>query len=251
MIRFHGGPVTPLSAAAELWTGRHALVSFASPAQLPLAAEISQSFCIDNGAFSLWGDGQKVDVVAYADFVRPWGNHPGLYGAFIPDDIDGDADANDRMIARWHGQRVDRGIPVWHLHEPLERLEYLVRCSRAHVYPAVALGSSGQWATPGNDAWWFRIAQAMEVACDEEGRPRCKLHGLRMMDPAIFARIPLASVDSCNVGRNIGVDKKWTGPYPPVTKAQRAAVLATRIEHAPTADRWIRPTAQQPLQLYG
>lgn len=141
---------------------------------------------------------------------------------------------------------------MWHMHEDLERLRYLIRCTQARVFPAVALGSSGQWATIGTDSWWNRMAEAMEVACDEQGRPLCKLHGLRMLAPTVFSHIPLASADSCNVARNTGVDKKWTGPYSPMTAGQRALVLAERIELHASAARWSKRSGiQQNLDLIG
>jgi hypothetical protein len=71
----------------------------------------------------------------------------------------------------------------------------------------------------------------MDAICDEEGRPTCKLHGLRMLDPTIFSQLPFASADSTNVAQNIGIDQKWRHAYAPVTKAARALVMADRIEH--------------------
>lgn len=255
MIRFHGGPVTPISAAVELWTGRHAMVSFEHRSQHALAFEVAQSVMIDNGAFSKFNAGEgEVDFDSYVNWVCEWHRHPAYAGSLIVDDIDGSDHDNDNLIARWlqHPSRPIGGIPVWHMHESLERLRYLVHCATCRVYPAVALGSSGQYATIGTDAWWSRMAEAMEVACDEMGRPRCKLHGLRMLDPTVFSHVPLASADSCNVARNIGVDKKWTGAYQPVTAAQRALVLAGRIEHHASAARWSKRSGiQKNLELIG
>lgn len=112
MIHFHGGPVTPLDAAIALWTRRHALVSMAHPTQLALAFEIAQSVLIDNGAFTRWReDGSVVDVGEFADFVSPWEFHPAYAGALIPDQIDGTAFDNDRMIARWLSHRIGGGGP--------------------------------------------------------------------------------------------------------------------------------------------
>lgn len=51
MIHYHGGPIRPLEAGLACWQGRHAMTSFAHPEQLPLAAEVSQSFALDNGAY--------------------------------------------------------------------------------------------------------------------------------------------------------------------------------------------------------
>jgi hypothetical protein len=253
VIHFHGGPVTPDDAAVTLWTRRHAMVSFENPRQTALAFEVCQTVRLDCGAFSKWrGDGSAVDVAAYADWVRSWELHPAFDGAIIPDAIDGDAAANDKLIAQWLVKEHMTGIPVWHLHEDVERLRYLVQCARGRVYPAVALGSSGQWATPGSVGWWNRMDEAMTAICDEGGRPLCKLHGLRMLSPTIFAHLPLAAADSCNVARNIGLDTKWTGSYAPVTSAQRALVLAERIEYHVAASRWSRRHGvQQNLELIG
>ncbi|MGK9559302.1 hypothetical protein O6495_24055, partial [Salmonella enterica subsp. enterica] len=40
----------------------------------------------------------------------------------------------------------------------------------------------------------------------------------------------LASADSTNVARNIGIDSAWKGTYSPQSKETRAYVLAERIE---------------------
>src|SRR6185437_11017142 len=115
--------------------------------------------------------------------------------------------------------------PVWHLHEALSRLQWLCK-----TWPRVALGSSGKYSDPGSPAWWERMAQAMRIATDEGGMPRAKLHGLRMLDPVIFSHLPLASADSCNVARNIGIDQAWNGPYAPQSRAMRALIMMDRIE---------------------
>jgi hypothetical protein len=112
------------------------------------------------------------------------------------------------------------------MHESLERLEQL-----ANTYVRVCLGSSGEYATVGTNAWWSRMGAAMRVICDDMGRPVCKLHGLRMLDPAVFTKFPFSSTDSTNIGRNVGIDKHWkNGNYPPPTKEARAQVMRARIE---------------------
>lgn len=260
MIHYHGTPVTPVDAARELLTRRHGLVSFENPAQMPLVAEVCQSFVIDNGAYSKWMEAMRkaertdvvsgafpafqvesrVDVEAYAAFVREWERHPGFDWCLIPDVIDGTEFDNDQMIARWCAAGMRHGVPVWHLHESLDRLKYFARC-----YDRVALGSSGQWATIGTPSWWARMDEVREAICDDRGRPVVKLHGLRMLSPEVFLRIPLASADSCNVAVNIGVDKRWTGPYQPLTAKTRALVMAERIEQRESAAVWERYTPEQ------
>jgi hypothetical protein len=252
VIRYHGGPIKPTATAVTLWSRRHAMVSFAYQEQAALAFEVAQSVMLDHSAVYIWTkDGADLDVPAVADFVRRWEKHPGCAGHLIPDKIGGTEEENDRLIASWLcTEKMGGGTPVWHLHESLDRLLYLVQCAVGRVYPAVALGSSGQWSTPGTPAWWVRMSEAMNVICDDLGRPRCKLHGLRMLAPSITARLPLASGDSTNIARNVGIDKKWTGTYAPLTSTQRALVMAERIEMAPAASRWVRPAPQVDLPMY-
>lgn len=207
------------------------MVSFAASEQITLAAEVSQSFSLDNGAFSMWKSGIAVEWADYYAFVEEWMSHPGFDWAVIPDVIDGTEEANDELLKQWPFGDV-AGVPVWHLHESLDRLKQLCL-----GWPRVALGSSGRWAMPGSKAWWDRMGRAME-ACTVSGRPLTRLHGLRMLNPEIFRHLPLASADSTNVARNIGMDGRWTGSYRPSNKAIRAAIITQRIESQNSAGTW-------------
>lgn len=250
MIHYHGLPLTPNLAMLRAFKGRHAMVSYERPDQLAEAAEVCQSIALDNGSYSAWQAGKEYDFAGYVEWAGLWLRHPSVDWAVIPDVIDGDpghcAEANERLLSQWpHGIC---GVPVWHLHEPLERLQWLAR-----RWPRIALGSSGDYAEPGRRPWWDRIANVMRTICDEEGFPRVKLHGLRMLDPVIFSHIPFASADSCNVARNVGIDDKWDGPYAPTSKTVRAMVLIERIEAHASARRWNKAGAgvQQNLELFG
>jgi hypothetical protein len=229
------------------------MISFARPDQLEIAAEVCQSFCFDNGAFTAWRSGKAFDMEGFADFVEGWHMHPGFDFYIMPDKIDGDHIDNLKMIARWREVIADhkifeKGVPVWHLHEPLDVLENMV-----HAYPRVALGSSGEYSKPGVGRWWNRMAEAMSVATDSDGFPRAKLHGLRMLDPTIFSHIPLASADSTNVGRSAGINDKWNGTYTPKTKETRALIMMERIEAHACAIRWAGSGvgAQPNMELFG
>lgn len=229
MIHYHGTPITPIDAMIKTLKGRHAMVSFAHLDQVELVSEICHSFVLDNGAFSLWKAGKPTDWPMYHEWVNKWRCHPGFDWALIPDVIDGNERDNDRLIGEWP---FKQGVPVWHLHEPLDRLERL-----AIIYERVALGSSAEFAQIGTEKWWSRMTQALERIC-VEGRPICKLHGLRMLDPRVCARIPFASADSTNVARNIGIDSRWKGTYSPSSKAGRGIVIADRIEAANSSPLW-------------
>lgn len=233
MIHYHGLPITPATAAAAAIDAGHAFVSFHHSDQLTVAIECCQSFAIDNGAFSAWKSGNPVsDWSAFYAWAEECFYIPSCDFAVIPDVIDGDEDANDALLEEWP-LPLWFGAPVWHMHESTDRLLRL-----AMKYPRVCVGSSGDYATVGNAAWWGRISQAMRKICDDRGRPLCKLHGLRMLNPKVFTRLPFASADSTNIGRNIGIDSAWKGTYTPPTKEMRAQVMRSRIEAHNAPARW-------------
>lgn len=245
MIHYHGLPITPETAAATAISGGHAFVSYAEPRNLALVVEVCQSFAVDNGAFSSWKSGKPVtDWSGFYEWAFDCSRVPSCDFAVIPDVIDGDERANNDLLKEWPLGNVF-GAPVWHMHETLARLEWLSR-----DYPRVCIGSSGQYATVGNAAWWTRMNQAMYAVCDERGRPRCKLHGLRMLNPAVFTKLPFASADSTNIGRNIGIDKAWKGTYTPPTKEARAQVMRHRIEahNAPAVWSQFSGSFDEPVQ---
>lgn len=233
MIHYHGLPITPETAAAVVLQSGHGFVSFADQRNLGLAASACQSFAIDNGAFTAWKQGKPIKN--WHSFYK-WAEEakmiPSCDFAVIPDVIDGDEISNDLLINEWPLPKWF-GAPVWHMHESLERLRRL-----ASDWPRVCIGSSGDFSTIGTDKWWRQMARAMRVVCDSEGRPTCKLHGLRMLDPAIFTRLPFASADSTNIGRNVGIDQAWKGTYSPPTKEARAQVMRSRIESQNAPPRW-------------
>lgn len=250
MIHYHGGPISGENInAVILWKARHAMISFANQQQDCIAAEVSQSFALDNGAYSMWKIGKRPDWEKYSHWVNKWAAHPGFDFAIIPDVIEGEEKENDDLIDWWFSSlRRYQSCPVWHMHESLERLEKL-----SYLYPwRIALGSSGRYATVGTLDWWARIAEAMTIVTDKEGRPRCKLHGLRMLNPTVFSHIPLASADSTNVARNIGYDKAWEGnPYCPMTQATKALILAERIESHASASHWTGYSVAENFTLFG
>lgn len=243
MIHYHGTPLSGGELAMMSLKARHACVSFAAPECVSLVAELCQSFILDNGAFSAWTRGEHLDIDGFRSWVEVWGRHPACDWYLIPDVIDGDEAANDALLDGWPG-----GVPVWHLHESLRRLERL-----CHEFPRVAFGSSGDYAVVGNSSWWGRMTDAMGVACDSNGRPLAKLHGLRMLDPTIFSHLPFSSADSTNVARNIGIDNAWKNvPYAPASKRTRALILMERIEQHASASRWCDTRGvKQNMELFG
>lgn len=246
MIHYHGLPITSRgsTAAAAAVNGGHAFVSFQLPEQLALAIEICQSFAVDNGAFSAWKSGKPItDWRRYYAWVAGLHRVPSFDFAVIPDVIDGSEAANDALVDEWPWKTAPWiGAPVWHMHESIERLSRL-----ALAFPRVCIGSSGEYASIGSTHWWNRIAEAMNAVCDKNGLPVCKLHGLRMLDPEVFTRLPFASADSTNIAQNIKIDSKWRGTYTPPSHEARAVVMRQRIESWQAATFWQKQGIQQGL----
>lgn len=248
MIHYHGLPITPATAAARAIAGGHAFVSFRYPDQLGLVLECASTFAVDNGAFSAWRSGKPItDWSEYYDWVAELHRYPQFDFAVIPDVIDGDETANDALLAEWpwRDRAPHVGAPVWHLHESLDRLARI-----SLDWPRICFGSSGEFAQIGTASWWNRMAEAMDVVCDRSGRPVCKLHGLRMLDPAIFMKFPFASADSTNIGQNIGIDQAWRGTYTPPNKEARAGIMRERIESHQSLTFWDRAAAPMQESLF-
>ena len=243
MKHYHGTPIGGKShKAEEFCEGRFLLIPWKRPDDLERAMEFSKGFIVDNSAFSFWNSGEKPDWSKYAVWVRNMANHPRFEFAFIPDEIDGDTKENNRLIDWW--QRTMAGIPscpVWHLHESMERLKWL--CMN---YERVAMGSSGQWANPGqSDGWWERMDEAFDTIADPSGYPIAKIHGLRMLRRDIIERYPFASCDSTNAVQNGTREAKKNG----VDSAFGMHTIARRIEAAQSPSKWIRKEKQAVLPI--
>lgn len=226
MIHYHGTPITPNQVLLKM-KGKNFFISYFRPDNIGLVSEICSQFVIDNGAFSAWTKGIKVDWGAYNDFIMKWKRHPSFAWHVIPDIIDGDEKANDDMIDSWD---IPYGVPVWHMHESLERLWQL-----ATSFERIALGSSGEYSQPGTDKWWSRMSEVMNHICIE-GEPICKLHGMRMLDPK-FRVLPLASADSTNLAQNL--------TDPNIGKCAMAELLIDRVEQTHSVAKW----EKRPIQL--
>ena len=231
MIHYHGLPILPTECANVVIKGGHAFVSVAYPKQLYLETEVCQSFAADNGAFSAWKSGKPIrDWNPYMKWISNISKFPNFDFAVIPDKVDGGEEDNDDLIIMWNEfftSSIDqqKGAPVWHLHETLERLEKLI-CNHTRV----CLGSSGDYKTIGTRLWWSRMIQAFKIICGKDNLPKTKIHGLRMLDPKVFTFFPLSSADSTNIAISIGFDSKWQGTYTPMSKMARAMVLRDRVE---------------------
>lgn len=241
MIPYHGSPMSgDKFDRVKFFSGRHAMVSFACTSDLALIADVCKTFCIDNGAFSIWNKGGTIDLEKYYTFLREWHLHPAYDFCLIPDVIAGNETDNMELLKAFP-KDIKRGVPVWHLHESLEYLEYMIE-----NYDMIALGSSGDYSCPNTSKWWERINEAFSVICDDIGRPKVRIHGLRMLNPDVFTRLPFYSTDSTNAVRNASSLDRF-GQYKPPSYWQRAEVIAERIEIHQSAPVYIKQPIQQEL----
>lgn len=240
MIHYHGTPISgSLVSSTRLLASRFAMVSFARPDQLSLVLEVCKGFALDSGAFSFWKRGEPIDWDLYRSFVFEHYQHPGYQFSLIPDVIGGSDEENDELLKQYP---LPGGVPVFHQNESLARLKRLVE-----YYPTVALASTETHIPSYSfDSW---MIDCMRVICDEKGKPRCKIHGLRMLNPKIFTGYPLASADSTNVAQNCNNLTQWSGPYKPVNTEVRGAVIIDRIETYQSPAFWEEPKIEQ-YQLF-
>lgn len=216
MIHYHGTPITP---KAELLTlaGKCFCVSHARPDQVALVHQIGQSVMLDNGAFSAWTKGRATDWPGYYAWCDRWLDYPTTW-AVIPDVIDAGTQEQDALLREWpHGER---GAPVWHMDEPIERL---VRLSEA--WPRVCIGSTAEYRTILSEPWVRRMDQAWNALMVAHARTPT-IHMLRGMQLS-GTEWPFASVDSTDVAQNHNRPQNT------------ARAMADRWDAAQCAPRWL------------
>jgi len=191
MIHYHGTPITPISSLYEM-TGRHFCVSHAAPADVVRCHQIGQSVMLDNGAFSKWKSGKETDWNKYYEWTDKWLDFPTTW-AIIPDVVEADASVQDALILQWpHG---NKGAPVWHMHEPIDRLVQLTE-----DWPKVCVGSSAEFSAVLSGSWCHR----MDVAWNAISKKHKRLPWVHMLRGMACSgkRWPFASVDSTDIARN-------------------------------------------------
>jgi hypothetical protein len=190
-LHYHGTPITPNEVLYSL-AGRCFCVSHAHPQQVDLCHRIGQSVMLDNGAFSAWKSGRETDWPAFYAWCDRWLEYPTTW-CVIPDVVDGGSQLQDALLREWpHGQR---GAPVWHMDEPLDRLLRLT-----DEWQRVCIGSTAEYAVVLSEAWQARMAECWnELSARRRHTPW--IHMLRGMQCA-GSIYPFASVDSTDIGQN-------------------------------------------------
>lgn len=191
-IHYHGTPITPISVLLSL-AGKHFCVSFYYPEQVARVHEQAQSVMLDCGAYSAFTQGKPItDWRPYYEWCDRWLDYPTTW-AVIPDEIDAGSQQQDALVAEWpHGER---GAPVWHTNEPIDRLIRLTE-----TWPRVCMGSTDEhWQILG-PAWIRRMDEAWNALAKAHTRTP-NIHMLRGMQLA-GREWPFASLDSTDVAQN-------------------------------------------------
>jgi len=224
MIHYHGTPITPIAQLLTM-AGRHFCVSHMKPDDVSRCHQIGQSVMLDNGAFSKWKSGKHTDWPRYYEWCDQWLDYPTTW-AVIPDTIDGGSQEQDALIREWpHG---NRGAPVWHMDEPLHRLQSL-----CEDWPRVCVGSTAEYATVLSPAWCNRIDEMFNALAVTFSRIP-NLHMLRGMQLS-GRQWPFASVDSTDIAQNHHLKHKC------------ARSMADRWDALQTPARWTQRPQQEVL----
>lgn len=153
---------------------------------------IGQSVMLDNGAFSAWKRGYEPDWNKFYSWCDLWLDYPTTW-AVIPDVVDGGSQLQDALLREWpHGQR---GAPVWHMDEPIERLLRLT-----DEWARVCVGSTDIYADVLSDTWCARMDEIWDAVSARHARLPW-LHMLRGMQLS-GRHYPFASVDSTDIAQN-------------------------------------------------
>lgn len=257
-LHYHALPITPNSVPVEMVDalgGLHFLCSYGTTAkaQAQIVEPIAESLIFDNGAFSAYQRMMKaglseaeIDEIVHApthwDGFYEWVEarlYRSTSRAIIPDVIGGSGQVQDALLKEWPFPKR-KGIPVYHLHLPPERLLALFEAG----YETVALGSSGEFWEVGAPLWFQRMRALKAVLRDAFGEFIPPLHGLRMMDVIETCPVPLASADSSNVGQNHHRGRaKSCGSQQQLfemtrTTSRTAIEMARRINARQSPGRW-------------
>src|SRR5215472_6713327 len=161
---------------------------------------------VDNGAFSHWKSGGKMDD-AYIDGFINWAKNiadrcPQAV-VVIPDVIGGSWEQNQKLIEEWDYALSDRSMVMWHLDEPINIL--IGRLKQG--WPWLGIGSSGEYKDVGTEKWHARMREVFAAIdawerdwAQPNGYVRPRIHLMRAQSQSHL--YPVDSSDSTNLAVN-------------------------------------------------
>jgi len=197
MIHYHGTPITPRTELYKM-SGKHFCVSFYRPDDIDICLQIGQSVMLDNGAFSAFKKGEKLNFKNYYKWLEDKLGHP--HWCVIPDIIDGTISQQKKLLLQFPFP-PELSTPVWHIGLNIDYLYFLL-----DRYPKICFGSSGKYWNVGSSQWCQRIDFVFNNLIKKYNHLPY-IHMLRglSLGGTIY---PFASADSTNVARNFKTLKK-------------------------------------------
>lgn len=144
-----------------------------------------RKFFLDSGAFSAYTMGVQIDLAKFCDYCHR--NADVIHMVSVLDAI-GDPDGTWRNQVAMEERGV-RPLPCFHYGEPTEIVDYYCR-----NYEYITIGGMVPISNQQLEVWLDRIWA--DHLTDDEGKPRCKVHGFGLTSPKLMNRYPWYSVDS-------------------------------------------------------
>lgn len=252
---YHGGPMWGredlgngkiVTCKEVLYKNSCALVSYHRMDQLKFVLDNARLVVFDNGAFSDWmkNDCVNRDSVWWAGYyAKVLSIYSRIKWFLIPDVIEGSEEENDKLIESVPSSLRDKGVPVWHSVESLERLGRLCR-----EYDIVAIGLCGIHKKTMSKVAQARLEEVFRYIYLEQ-RIDVKIHGLRMLDGRVLGKFPFYSADSSFVAINVPKTKQQMKEVQ--CKLARTAIYKSKIESVipPTLESWIYEKMESHLLL--
>lgn len=142
-------------------------------------------FFLDSGAFSAYTKGVEIDIKEYCNFIK---EHQDIITHYAVLDVIGSAEGTLKN-QRFMEEQGLHPIPCYHYGEDTKYLEYYVE-----NYDYVAIGGMVPVSTKDLLPWLDSIFA--KHICDDNGYPRCKIHGFGLTTISLMVRYPWYSVDS-------------------------------------------------------
>ena len=226
MIHYHGTPLTPKEQLYKM-AGKHFCVSFYNPQDAKTCMQIGQSVMWDNGAFSSFKNGEKLNYKKYYSWLEDKLGHP--HWCVIPDIIDGSIAEQKKLLLQFP-YPAELSAPVWHIALDINYLYFLI-----DRYPRVCFGSSGDYWNVGSMKWCERVDYVFNQLV-KKYKYIPNIHMLRGLSLG-GTKYPFASADSVNVARNFKDQKKC-----PESMARKIDAMQTPI-------RWQKSNKQMSFDL--
>ena len=207
--------------------GKHFCVSFYNPQDAKTCMQIGQSVMWDNGAFSCFKNGEKLNYKKYYSWLEDKLGHP--HWCVIPDIIDGSIAEQKKLLLQFP-YPAELSAPVWHIALDINYLYFLI-----DRYPRVCFGSSGDYWNVGSMKWCERVDYVFNQL-DKKYKYIPNIHMLRGLSLG-GTKYPFASADSVNVARNFKDQKKC-----PESMARKIDAMQTPI-------RWQKSNKQISFDL--